>query len=101
MAQDEVRLGMFSLPHYGDKMMGVCFNRLTTKFTSARFMATMMVVGTYCICMLLCIWLVVKNKLSIEAFLGIFASFAGLAALVIKSYFDIERAPSKEEGNKV
>ena len=62
--------------------------RIVEKVTSARWLTTLLVVGTYCGIILLCLVLAMKDKLSVEAFLGVFAGFSGLASLVVKSYFD-------------
>jgi Na+-driven multidrug efflux pump len=62
--------------------------RLIDKFTSARFIVTVSVIFTYCIAILLCIFLVIKGKLSIEAFLGLFTAFSTIAVTIVKSYFE-------------
>lgn len=62
--------------------------RVIDKLLSARFIVTVSIIITYCLSVLGCLYLVVKNKLSIEAFLGIFTAFSTLAAMVVKSYFE-------------
>lgn len=57
------------------------------KLLSGRFLSTVFVIATYCLAVLLCIGLVVYEKLSIDAFLGIFTGFAGLAGMIIQGYF--------------
>lgn len=73
---------------------------IVRKFTSAQFLVTLWIVGTYCVCLIACIYLVIKGKLSIEAFLGIFTAFSTLAAMVVKSYFERERKPPENEEEK-
>lgn len=60
---------------------------MNNKLTSGRFLATVFVIGTYCLSTILCIFLVMNDKLSIEAFLGIFTGFSGLAGMIIQGYF--------------
>lgn len=63
---------------------------------SARFLCTMMIVGTYCFAILWCLWFVAKDKMEINAFLGIFVGFAGLASHIVSSYFGIKRKEEHE-----
>ena len=68
------------------------------KLMSAQWVVTVSIVCTYCLSMLLCIYLVIKGKLGIEAFLGIFTAFSTLAAMVVKSYFERDRTPPSNGG---
>jgi Na+-driven multidrug efflux pump len=61
--------------------------RIIDKCLSARFLVTVSIIVTYCISILLCIYLVIKGKLNIEAFLGLFTAFSTLAAVIVNSYF--------------
>jgi hypothetical protein len=73
---------------------------IVRKFTSAQFLVTLWIVGTYCLIMLCCVYLVIKGKLGIDAFLGIFGAFSTLAALIVKSYFDRDRTPPENKEEK-
>lgn len=73
---------------------------IVRKLTSAQWFITVAIVSTYCLAMLLMIYLVIKGKLGIDAFLGIFGAFSTLAALVVKSYFDRERTPPNNGGQQ-
>lgn len=67
------------------------------KLTSAQFLITLSVVGTYCLVMISYVYLVVKGKLSIEAFLALFAAFSTLAANIVNSYFKRDRTPPENK----
>ncbi len=62
-----------------------------SKLLSARFLCTVLIVGTYCLAILWCLWFVTKDKIEINAFLGIFVGFAGLASQIVSSYFGRKR----------
>jgi Na+-driven multidrug efflux pump len=68
------------------------------KVFSAQWVVTIAIVNTYCLSIILCLYLVIKDKLSIEAFLGIFIAFSTLAATIIQSYFKRERTPPGNGG---
>lgn len=72
--------------------------RIVDKIFSARFLVTVAIIFTYCASILLCIYLVIKNKLSIEAFLGLFTAFSTLAAMIVNSYF--KREDRNQTGGK-
>ena len=74
---------------------------IVRKLTSAQWLITVFIVSTYCISIIACIYLVIKGKLSIEVFLGIFTAFSTIAATVITSYFKRERvSPENKEEKK-
>lgn len=61
---------------------------IAKKLLSGRYFATVSIITTYCICILGSILLVIKGKLSIEVFTGIFTAFSTLAGAIITSYFE-------------
>ena len=61
-----------------------------SKMMSARFLMAVMFAATYCGVMVGCVVLTVKKILPVEAFLGIFAGFSGVATMIYESYFKRE-----------
>jgi hypothetical protein len=74
---------------------GAMIEKILNKLLSGRYFATVSVIGTYCIVLLATLYLVMKESLSVEAFLGLFAAFAVLAKEIVQSYFN--RTDRKEE----
>lgn len=71
-------------------------NNIVNKCLSARFLMTIIFSFTYCGVILGCTYAMLKGKLTIDAFLGIFVGFVTLSTMITKSYFDKYRP--KENG---
>ena len=73
--------------------------RFVYKITSARFIVTLFIIGTYC-------WVVIKAldlfsvaKISKDFFFGLFAGFSAIAGSVITFYFTRHKK-EKDKNNK-
>ena len=75
-------------------------DKVTDKILGGRYFATVMIITTYCILMLACMFLVVKNLVTSETFMGMFTAFALLAKEIIQNYFNrSDREQPKNGGN--
>jgi len=61
--------------------------KIIDKLTSGKFLTTVFVVGTYCLCIVACVGLAFLDKISIQVFLGLFSGFTGLAGMIVQGYF--------------
>lgn len=68
------------------------------KIFSGRYFSTVTMVGTYCLAILISLFLTAKGKISVNTFLGLFSGFAGLTGFIVKAYFDREDR-KKETGS--
>ena len=84
-----------------DRIMDT-FDSLLTRVTSGRFIATLLMVWTYCEMVKLACRLVELKILSSEVFLAVLAGVAGLVTMVVKDLFASGNAKDKQEtgGNK-
>jgi hypothetical protein len=58
-----------------------------TKILSGRFLATVLLVWTYCWVIVTCCRLVEGSKISPETFLAVMAGVGGLVTMIVKDYF--------------
>ena len=72
-------------------------SKFTEKLSSGRFFSTVMVITTYCVVIIGSTAVTVLGKMSIETFMALLTGFSGLAILIAKSYFDVDR--KKENGS--
>lgn len=70
---------------------------IVAKITSGRFIATVMVVWTYCYIVATCCHLVEMKVISAETFLAVMAGIAGLVTMIVKDYFNKETINPTEE----
>lgn len=61
-----------------------------TKILSGRFLATLLLVWTYCKVVDTCCKLVEVKAISAETFLAVLAGIAGLVTMIVKDYFNRE-----------
>lgn len=63
---------------------------LGTKILSGRFLATVLLVWTYCQIVLTCCHLVEVKVIQAETFLAVLAGIATLVTMIVKDYFNKE-----------
>lgn len=61
------------------------------KLLSGRYFATIAIITTYCVCIIVSIFMVANKTISVETFLGIFSAFSATAGAVINGYFNKDR----------
>lgn len=71
---------------------------LLTRVTSGRFIATLLVVWTYCKMVDFCCHLVELKILSAETFLAVIAGVAALVTMMVKDLFASGNAKDKQDG---
>lgn len=81
-----------------DRIMDT-FDSLLTRVTSGRFIATLLVVWTYCRMVDFCCRLVELKILSAETFLAVIAGVAALVTMMVKDLFASGNAKDKQEQN--
>lgn len=74
---------------------------LLTRMTSGRFIATLLVVWTYCRMVEVCGKLVALKILSAETFLAVLAGVAGLVTMMVKDLFASGNAKDNKGGEKI
>jgi hypothetical protein len=62
-------------------------HRLLDKLMSGRFIATVFIIGTYCLFIYKLVYLLEQKVISNDLFMGIFSGFASLATAIIVFYF--------------
>lgn len=74
-----------------------CFDRvfdtvetIFAKVTSGKFIATVLVVFTYCNCIMVAGRLVEASKINTETYIALMAGIGALAATIVKDYFNKE-----------
>ena len=74
------------------------FDGLLTRITSGRFIATILVVWTYCKMVETCSKLVEMKVLSAETYLATLAGVAALVTMMVKDLFAAGNAKDKQNG---
>ena len=77
--------------------MGI-LQKVEDKFTSGRFLSTLMLVATYCTIPFCLVYLVTKGKLSVDFLTGFLAGFGQTVLLVLNFYFEKDKK-GKNNGN--
>lgn len=67
---------------------------------SARFIMAVMFSGTYCLIMLGCTWVLIKNHMAVETYIAVLATFALVVREIADAYFKREDRKPKEEVTK-
>jgi len=70
---------------------------IVSKVTSGKFLATALVVWTYCHVVKTCCHLVEIKTISAETFLAVMAGIAGLVTMIVKDYFNKENQEVKND----
>ena len=68
--------------------MKLVINKVLDKILSGRFIATVLLVGTYCQIASRLVNSIPADKISADFVMGFMAGFAAAVILVLKSYFD-------------
>jgi len=74
-------------------------NEFMNKMTSGRYFATVAIISTYCLVVLGSLYLVIKGKLEVQAFLGMIVGFGQLAQFICQAYFGREDRNPENGGN--
>lgn len=72
---------------------------IVAKVTSGKFIATILVIWTYCAVINTCCKLVEIKVISAETFLALVAGIAGLATMLCKDYFNRDMGGSNGKNN--
>ena len=61
------------------------------KLSSGKFLATVLIISTYCIVIVGCGMAVFAGKMDAPVFLGVFTGFSTLAGTIVTGYFNKEK----------
>jgi hypothetical protein len=65
--------------------------RIIDKFTSGKFIIANIIVITYCLSILGCLFLVIKKIIGADVFLGVFSGLSAVVITIKDSYFNKDK----------